>query len=127
MPIAGALERLEEEETSARDDRRRARHRSKTTVYRLMRCSHRIRPYPEIGKTSNSHAIAWQRTDDSSSERWPGRTLRELLLLTLAPYDTSRLKLRLDEDVLIPPKPATILALMLHELATNAAKALARW
>jgi len=119
-----AVERLEEEEHQREMIVAELGHRVKnklSTVYALLRIE--LRPYPEIWKKVEARMRSLAATDDFVVRGdGQGATLRELLLLTLAPYDTSRLKLRLDEDVLIPPKTATILALMFHELTTNAAK-----
>lgn len=48
-------------------------------------------------------------------------TVREILLMELAPYSDARINTVI-EDVTVSAKPATILALIFHELATNAAK-----
>jgi len=119
-----ALGRLEEEEHRREMMVAELGHRVKnklSTVYALLRLE--LRPYPEIWQKVEARMRSLAETDAFVVRgEEEGATLRELLLLTLAPYDTSRLKLRLNDDVLIPPKPATILALMFHELTTNAAK-----
>jgi len=50
-----------------------------------------------------------------------GAGLREILSAELRPYGVSRVSME-GPDVLLPPKLALMMALLVHELATNAAK-----
>jgi len=56
--------------------------------------------------------------------RWAGAELRELVLEELAPYrrsDGTRVKIK-GPKLLLEPSPAQTMAVVCHELATNAAK-----
>lgn len=59
-----------------------------------------------------------------SSNRWQPSSLAQLVEKQLAPYSRSRLDAVMTSgpEILITPKPALTLSLVLHELATNAAK-----
>lgn len=50
-----------------------------------------------------------------------GARLREILATELAPYEPSRVAVE-GPVILLPPKLATMMALLVHELSTNAAK-----
>jgi two-component sensor histidine kinase len=117
--------RLEEEEHQREMIVAELGHRVKnklSTVNALLRLE--LTAHPEIWEKIELRMSALAaadafvvREDANGSEV----SLREILKLTLAPYGESRLKLNI-EDMPIAPKPATILALLFHELATNAAK-----
>jgi two-component sensor histidine kinase len=57
-------------------------------------------------------------------ERWAGASLRQIVSDELAPYEGRNGALTLDgaADRILPPKEALDFALLVHELATNAAK-----
>jgi light-regulated signal transduction histidine kinase (bacteriophytochrome) len=62
--------------------------------------------------------------ENLTRKNWGPASLRSLLETELAPYcgdDRARLKL-VGEDVLLGPEAFTVLALVVHELATNSAK-----
>jgi two-component sensor histidine kinase len=115
--------RLEEEEHQREMVVAELGHRVKNklaTVYALLRLE--LSANPEIWEKIESRMRALSAADDFVVRAdGAGVPLREMLKLTLAPYGESRLKLNL-EDMPIAPKQATILALLFHELATNAAK-----
>jgi len=62
--------------------------------------------------------------DNITAKNWGPASLARLIEAELAPYgDPSRARFRLSgEDVLVTPEAYTILALVVHELATNSAK-----
>jgi two-component sensor histidine kinase len=61
-------------------------------------------------------------TDDLiMSTQGKGAHIKEILNAEIAPYDSSRISMQ-GPNVLLPPKLAMIIALVVHELATNAAK-----
>jgi two-component sensor histidine kinase len=65
---------------------------------------------------------ALSATDDLiMSAQGQGAALRDILSAEFAPYDISRISMRGPECVL-SPKLALMMALLVHELATNAAK-----
>jgi len=91
-----------------------------STVYAILRLE--LHPYPEIWRKIQTRLQSLAAADEFVV-RADGRdgSLGDLLLLTLAPYEASRITMTV-ADVPIPAKPSTILALVFHELATNAAK-----
>lgn len=62
--------------------------------------------------------------DNMTEKNWGPASLVRLIEAELAPYsDDARARIRLTgEDVLVTPEAYTILALVIHELATNSAK-----
>ena len=62
--------------------------------------------------------------DNITAKNWGPASLARLIEAELAPYgDANRARFRLSgEDVLVTPEAYTILALVVHELATNSAK-----
>jgi PAS domain S-box-containing protein len=58
-----------------------------------------------------------------TESHWRGADLRRLLLDELAPYALKSERLKAEgPDILLPAQPAQLVALVLHELATNAVK-----
>jgi two-component sensor histidine kinase len=54
---------------------------------------------------------------------WSGVNLRELIRIELRPYQSRNTRNRIDgPDVFVSPQAALILAMVFHELSTNAAK-----
>jgi two-component sensor histidine kinase len=85
-----------------------------------------------IGHELRDHADLWERiagrlraiaaTDNLiAASEGRGATIADVLAAELGPYDASRVILA-GEPVELPQKPAVTLALVFHELATNAAK-----
>lgn len=68
--------------------------------------------------------LALSRTHNLLNEtHWEGASLRTILETELGPYMTAPSRIRLDgPEVQLPPKPAVVLGMAFHELATNAAK-----
>jgi two-component sensor histidine kinase len=65
---------------------------------------------------------ALSATDDLiMASEGQGADLRDILSAELAPYDVSRISLE-GPNCLLPPKQALMMALLIHELATNVAK-----
>jgi two-component sensor histidine kinase len=127
--VAGAehyrrmLERLREEEHHRELLVGELEHRMKNkvaTVYAIV--GHELRGNPQIWEKIGGRLAALAAADDFIARSdGQGTYLRNLLAMEFAPYDPSRIRMHC-EDVFIPAKAATILALMFHELATNAMK-----
>ncbi|WP_315831033.1 sensor histidine kinase [Bradyrhizobium prioriisuperbiae] len=91
-----------------------------STVHAVVRQA--LRAYPEAWERIDGRIRALSATDDliaRTDER--GCDLKALLMSELEPYGHVRYTLTGD-DVLLPPKLAVSMALVFHELATNAAK-----
>jgi PAS domain S-box-containing protein len=77
---------------------------------------------PDILEVFNARLLALSKAHDQlSREGWQHADLRSVITGVFAPYGSSRVSLE-GENVLIAPKAALTLAMVLHELATNAAK-----
>jgi two-component sensor histidine kinase len=104
-------------------------HRVKNTLSTVQSIAARtLRGVPhgaEAVKTLESRLVALSRTHDVlSKQSWEGADLHELALGALEPYlspDSTRADIG-GPSVQLPPRVALILALVLHELATNAIK-----
>jgi len=87
--------------------------------------SHRSGASPEAAQARfQSRLLALSRTHNLLNEsHWEGALLRTILETELAPYMAapSRVVTR-GADVYLPPKPAVVLGMAFHELATNAVK-----
>ncbi|HEV2566417.1 MAG TPA: PAS domain S-box protein [Microvirga sp.] len=68
--------------------------------------------------------LALSRTHNLLNEtHWEGAALRAILETELLPYATDALRIRLSgPELRLPPKPAVVLGMAFHELATNAVK-----
>ena len=80
---------------------------------------------PELRKAIEGRVQALARAHTLLSQsRWEGADLRQLVHDELAPYaDEARGRVQIDgPSILLRPKMAQTFALMVHELATNAAK-----
>jgi PAS domain S-box-containing protein len=70
----------------------------------------------------NARLIALSKAHDQlSREGWQHADVRSVIAGVFAPYGAGRIALE-GQNVLVPPKVALTLAMVLHELATNAAK-----
>jgi PAS domain S-box-containing protein len=76
----------------------------------------------EVLDVFNARLLALSKAHDQlSREGWQHADLRSVIAGVFAPYASGRVTLE-GANVLIPPKVALTLAMVLHELATNAAK-----
>lgn len=76
----------------------------------------------ELRETINARIAALAATKALLSESdWQGASLKEILLGEFRPYDPSRVRL-CSEDVQCSSRAAIMLALVVHELTTNAVK-----
>jgi two-component sensor histidine kinase len=81
-----------------------------------------LRDHPEVRDEISKSVGALVATDDLIvASHGHGAHLRDILATELVPYDVSRISL-LGPNCLVPPRLALAVALLVHELATNAAK-----
>ena len=84
--------------------------------------SFQLRDDPQIRDAILSRLTALSATDDLiMATQGQGARLRDILSAELRPYEVSRVSME-GPDVLLPSKLALMMALLVHELATNAAK-----
>lgn len=82
----------------------------------------RLREHPQASNEINTSLDALSATDELiMTTQGKGAHIRDILSAEVRPYDVSRVSME-GPDVLLPPKLALLIALLVHELATNAAK-----
>jgi two-component sensor histidine kinase len=98
-------------------------HRLKNKIAMIQSIiSYQLREFPELRNEISHRIVALSRTDDLiMAMHGQGARIRDILSAELSPYELSRTKMR-GPDFPLPPRLAWTLALMVHELATNAAK-----
>jgi two-component sensor histidine kinase len=82
-----------------------------------------LRDQPERGQTINRRiraGLAQIELEGQDESRSGG--LRALLAAELEPYDLARFTFEGEDFAQLPPKPRSVLSLIMHELATNALK-----
>ncbi|MEI9803348.1 MAG: HWE histidine kinase domain-containing protein [Pseudolabrys sp.] len=90
------------------------------TIYAILR--HELRGHDDIWHSVSGRLRALSVADDFLVRaEGKGVDLRQILEMEMEPYDSSRISLQ-GEALLLFAKVPTILALVFHELATNAAK-----
>ena len=90
------------------------------TIYAILR--HELRGHDTIWQSVSGRLNALSAADDFLvNSDGKGVDLRQILEMELEPYGTGRVSLQ-GEPVLLFAKVPTVLALIFHELATNAAK-----
>ena len=115
--------RLEDEEKFRKLAVDELAHRLKNKLATIQSIiSFQLRDDPQIRDAILSRLTALSATDDLIMEtQGQGAGLRNILSAELRPYGASRVSME-GPDVLLPPKLALMMALLFHELATNAAK-----
>jgi two-component sensor histidine kinase len=115
--------RLEDEEKFRKLAVDELAHRLKNKLATIQSIiSFQLRDEPQIRDAILSRLTALSATDDLIMEtQGQGAGLRGILSAELRPYGASRVSIE-GPDVLLPPKLALMMALLVHELATNAAK-----
>ena len=115
--------RLEDEEKFRKLAVEELAHRLKNKIATIQSIiSFRLRKHPQARDEIMGSLIALSATDDLILKtQGHGACIRDILSAELAPYDASRVSM-VGPDILLPPKLALTLALLTHELATNAAK-----
>ncbi len=84
--------------------------------------SFQLRDSPQTRDAIVSRLVALSATDDLIlATQGQGASIRDILSAELGPYDASRVSMA-GPDIRLPPKLALTWALLVHELATNAAK-----
>jgi two-component sensor histidine kinase len=98
-------------------------HRIKNTLAVVQSISSQtLREEPAaLGKLTKRIAALAATNDLLTKSEWRGALFREILASEFAPYDPGRFELR-GVDFACPCELATVLALIFHELSTNAAK-----
>ena len=117
------VRRLDEEEAYRKVMVDELGHRVKNklaTIYAILR--HELRGHGDIWKSVSGRLRALSAADDFLvNSEGKGVELRQILEMEMEPYDSSRISLH-GEPVFFFAKVPTVLALVFHELATNAAK-----
>lgn len=117
------VRRLEEEERYRQVVVDELGHRVKNklaTIYAILR--HELRGHDDIWHSVSGRLRALSAADDFLARSdGKGVELRQILEMELEPYDSSRISLQGEPATLFGKLP-TVLALVFHELATNAAK-----
>jgi two-component sensor histidine kinase len=81
-----------------------------------------LRDQPEIRQDINSALTALRATDNLiMATQGQGAHIADVVSAEMAPYDASRVSY-VGRDFLLPPTFALVMSLLMHELATNAAK-----
>jgi two-component sensor histidine kinase len=116
-------QRLEDEEKFRKLAVDELAHRLKNklaTIHSII--SFQLRDDAPVRDAILSRLSALSATDDLiMATQGQGGHLRDILSAELRPYEVSRVSME-GPDVLLPPKLALVMALLVHELATNAAK-----
>jgi two-component sensor histidine kinase len=117
------LWRLRHEEERRQLLNRELAHRIRNTLAIVESViSRTLRDQPELRVKLHDRIAALAVTNDLLVKaEWRGAALRQILAGEFAPHDAARFKLD-GEDFACPPELATVLALIFHELTTNAAK-----
>jgi two-component sensor histidine kinase len=117
------LARLREEQDRRQLLNHELAHRIKNTLAIVQAVARQtLRDQPAtLGKLNNRIAALAATNDLLIKSEWGGAFLKEILASEFAPYDPARFALN-GEDFKCPSEIATVLALIFHELTTNAAK-----
>jgi two-component sensor histidine kinase len=115
--------RLADEEALRKLSVQELSHRLKNklaTIQAIIRF--RLREHPQVSKEIMSSLDALSVTDELiMAKQNQGAPLGDILSAEVRPYEASRVVMG-GPDVMLPPKLASIVTLLVHELATNAAK-----
>ena len=117
------LWRLREEQETRQLLNHELAHRIKNTLTVVQAVVNQtLRDQPAVLGKLNDRIAALAATNDLLiKSAWRGAFLKTILAGEFAPYDASRFRLH-GEDFECPSEIATVLALIFHELTTNAAK-----
>ena len=117
------MKRLEDEETFRKLAVEELAHRLKNKLATIQSIvSFQLREEPQIRDAILRRLAALSATDDLiMAAQGHGALIRDILTAELKPYEVSRISVE-GPDSLLSPKLALTMALLFHELATNAAK-----
>jgi two-component sensor histidine kinase len=98
-------------------------HRLKNKVASILAIvSYQLRDHPDLSAEISNRLVALSRTDNLIlASQGRGAGLRNIVTTELEPYDLSRIAIA-GPDYFLAPTHALTMALVIHELATNAAK-----
>jgi two-component sensor histidine kinase len=115
--------RLENEENFRKLAVEELAHRLKNKLATIQSIiSFQLRDEPQVRDTILRRLSALAATDDLiMATQGQGARIRDVVSTELRPYGASRISIE-GPDCLLPPKLALTMALLVHELATNAAK-----
>jgi two-component sensor histidine kinase len=115
--------RLEDEESFRKLAVEELAHRLKNKIATIQSIvSFQLRDDPQAKDTIVRRLMALSATDDLIlATQGRGAGIRDILYAELGPHDVSRVSMA-GPDVFLRPKLALTMALLVHELATNAAK-----
>jgi len=115
--------RFEEEEELRKLAVGELAHRLKNKIATIQSViSSKLRDDPQTRDAILSLLNSLSATDDLiMATQGNGANIRDILNAEVGPYDVSRISMQ-GPDVLLPPKLAMTMALIVHELATNSAK-----
>jgi two-component sensor histidine kinase len=117
------IKRIEDEEKFRKLTVEELAHRLKNKIATIQAIIHfQLRDSPQTRDAIDGRLVALSATDDLIlATQGQGARLREILVTELNPYEATRISVE-GPVVLLPPKLAMTMALLFHELATNAAK-----
>jgi len=117
------LQRLREEEEARRLLNSELVHRIKNVLASVQAIvSQSLKEQVEVRDTVNARIAALGITHDLLIQSgWQGASLHEIFIREFSPFDLSRFELE-GEDIQCPSDTVTVLALIFHELTTNAVK-----
>ena len=98
-------------------------HRLKNKIATIQSIlSFQLRDQPQIRDAIVARLVALAETDELiMAAQGRGAGIRDILISELEPYELSRVSIT-GHDIFLPPRLALTMALLIHELATNAAK-----
>jgi two-component sensor histidine kinase len=98
-------------------------HRLKNKIFTIQSIlTFQLRDQPQLRDTIVARLVALAETDELiMAAQGRGAGIRDILISELEPYELSRVSM-IGQNIFFPPRLALTMALVIHELATNAAK-----